>query len=199
MPLLTALCFLTPPEACYYSLAIKAWYTLLLNYISPVWVMSPVARLVKPYLTASICLPALKRPAKDVLSLYSVYFVIAISCTLQSFFCRIKNKVEKPSTVLPRLYCLVVVSMFMHQGCSWFVVLITATTSSTCQLTTSFPQTDVCFNSVLSDISDPLIRHPFILLCVWRWYQVILYSQEFWYFQWLTKRATLSGILRPLI
>lgn len=137
MPLLTALCFLTPPEACYYSLAIIAWCTLLLNYISPVWVTSPVARLVKAYLTANICLLALKRPVKDVLSLFSVYFVISISCTLQSFFCRIENKVEKLSTcapVLPRLYCLVAMSMFMEEGYSWFVVLSTAMTSSTWQL-----------------------------------------------------------------
>lgn len=30
----------------------------------------------------------------------------------------------------------------------------------------SFPQTEVCFNSVLCEICDPLIRRPFILLCV---------------------------------
>lgn len=38
--------------------------------------------------------------------------------------------------MLPRLYCLVAMSMFMEEGYSWFVVLSTAMTSSTWQLKT---------------------------------------------------------------
>lgn len=63
----------------------------------------------------------------------------------------------------------------------------------------SFPQTEVCFNFALSIFVKPLIRRPFILLCVWGWYCVIIFSQKFSYLQRLTQRAMLPGILWPLI